>query len=139
MTFPTSDSPADGAPQEGVQELEAALASAVRDNDQGAAVQALGGHELILPQADAQESGEQREVTLPVIEQDEKSYVPAFTTVEKLSQTLPAVTQSVSLPANDLAAAWPSDELWLAVNPGDQETAVALPSQAFRTLAATGG
>lgn len=129
MTFP--DAPSD----EGAQELEAALASAVRDNDQGAALQALGGHELILPQADAPQTGEQREVTLPVIEQDEKSYVPAFTTVQKLNESLPAVTQSVSLPAVDLAAAWPSDELWLAINPGDESTSVALPSSAFRTLA----
>jgi type III secretion system (T3SS) SseB-like protein len=129
MTFP--DAPAD----DGAQELEAALASAVRDNDQSAALEALGGHDLILPQADAAETGEQREVTLPVIEQDEKSYVPAFTTVQKLSASLPAVTQSVSLPAVDLAAAWPSDELWLAINPGDESTSVALPSSAFRTLA----
>lgn len=131
MTFPTPDAPS----EDGAQALEAALASAVRDNDQSAAMQALGGHELILPQADSEQAGDQREVTLPVIEQDEKSYVPAFTTVQKLSESLPAVTQSVSLPAVDLAAAWPSDELWLAINPGDEATSVALPSSLFRSLA----
>jgi hypothetical protein len=126
MTSPTADQSA--------RELEAALATAVRDNDQLAAIHALEGHDLILPQADAEQAGEQQEVTLPVIEQDQKSYVPAFTTVEKLSASLPTVAQSVSLPAVDLAAAWPSDELWLAINPGDEATSVALPSEAFRTL-----
>lgn len=117
-------------------QLDQDLAAAVSDSDPAAAVQALAGHDLVLPQNSAPEpSGGQVQITLPVIEQDQTSYVPAFTTSERLTESLPSVPSSIVVSASELASAWPSDDLWLVVNPGDATTGVALPAAAVRTLA----
>lgn len=124
---------------DGTSPVDVALAAAVADGDQSAAVAALAGQELILPQTSVDEEGiSDQQVTLPVIEQNETSYVPVFTTAERLTDSLPGIAGSIAVPARELAMAWPSDELWLAVNPGDQLTSVALPPDAVRSLALVG-
>jgi hypothetical protein len=136
MTTPSPDS---------ASTLDAALAAAVADTDKTetlqAAVQALAGHQLVLPQTPSPdgETPPEGQITLPVIEQDQTSFVPAFTTPERLTENLPDVSGSIVIPATDLAAAWPSEDLWLAINPGDAATALALPGAAVRALAAVGG
>jgi hypothetical protein len=130
---------------ESASTLDAALAAAVADSDKTetlqAAVQALAGHDLVLPQTAApdNEAPAEGQITLPVIEQDQTSFVPAFTTAERLTENLPDVSGSIVIGAMELAAAWPSEDLWLAINPGDAETALALPGAAVRALAAVGG
>lgn len=134
---PTMTTPDGTAPMD--VPVDAALAAAVSDGDQSAAVAALAGQELILPQTTVGEEGiSEDQVTLPVIEQNETSYVPVFTTVQRLTDSLPGIAGSIAVSAQELAMAWPSDELWLAVNPGDQLTSVALPPDAVRSLAVVG-
>ncbi|HEX3813607.1 MAG TPA: SseB family protein [Mycobacteriales bacterium] len=128
MTSPTPD---------GAITVNAALAAAVAGNDETGVVQALAGQELVLPQTTevpADPSG-QREVTLPVIEQDGGSFVPAFTSAELMAQALPDTPSSIVVDASELAGVWPSSDLTLLVNPGDTETAVALPASAMPALA----
>jgi hypothetical protein len=136
MTPPISDGPmSDGATPDGAGSLESSLAAAVAGNDQTGVVQALAGQQLILPQTSEAPEGK-RDITLPVIEQDNASYVPAFTSVEQMTQALPDTPSSIAVDASELAGVWPSDDLTLLVNPGDQATAVALPASAMPALAA---
>src|SRR5690349_15395443 len=74
MTPPISDGPmSDGATPDGAGSLESSLAAAVAGNDQTGVVQALAGQQLILPQTSEAPEGK-RDITLPVIEQDNASY-----------------------------------------------------------------
>lgn len=131
MTAPTPES---------VAAVNAALASAVADSDQNAAVTALAGHELVLPQTqpESPDSEGQRRITLPVVEQDGAGYVPAFTSVEQLAQSLPDTPATVVVDASELAGVWPSNDLTLLVNPGDAATSVAVPASAMPALASGG-
>ena len=115
------------------QPVEEALAAAVSTGDEAAAVDALAGENLVLPQTEVSDDASQ--LTLPVIEHDNASYVPVFTSAVRMAQSLPDVGGSIEIPAVELARVWPSDDLWLAVNPGDASTGIALPATAMRVLA----
>ncbi len=74
-------------------------------------------------------------IAIPVIEQDGTQYVPVFTSEEALVAAGADPAPAVGLPVAQLAASWPSDELWLAVNPGSED-GLALPPEAVKALAA---
>ena len=121
-----------------VAAVNTALASAVAGNSQqNEVVAALAGHDLVLPQHEpaTNDANGQRQITLPVVEQEGAGYVPAFTSVEQLAQALPDAPSSIVVDACELAGVWPSDELTLLVNPGDAATSVAVPASVMPALA----
>jgi hypothetical protein len=52
-----------------------------------------------------------------------------------MAAAAPDIEDAVSVNAAELAANWPSDDLWLAVNPGT-EVGLTLPPDAVRSLPA---
>ena len=72
-------------------------------------------------------------ISLPVIEQDGTSYVPVFTSETTMASAAPDIEDAVSVSAAELGANWPSDELWMAVNPGTED-GLTLPPDAVRSL-----
>ncbi len=72
-------------------------------------------------------------IALPVIEQDGMQYVPVFTSEEALTSAGADPTTAVPVPLVELAAGWPGDELWLAVDPAS-EHGLTLPPDVVRAL-----
>ena len=72
-------------------------------------------------------------VALPVIEQDGTQYVPVFTSEAALVAAGADPTTAVEVPLVQLAAGWPDDELWLAVDPAS-ENGLTLPPDVVRAL-----
>lgn len=99
--------------------------------------QALATSIAFLPQEGVSEGEAPPEgaIAIPVIEQDGTQYVPVFTSEEALRAAGADPEPAVGLPLSELAANWPSDDLWLAVNPGSED-GLTLPPDAVRALAA---
>ena len=74
-------------------------------------------------------------IAIPVIEQEGTQYVPVFTSEEALVAAGADPAPAVGLPLAELAANWPSQELWLAVDPGS-ENGLTVPPEAIQALAA---
>lgn len=72
-------------------------------------------------------------ISLPVIEQDGQRFIPVFTSEESMRSAGGEVETASRLPIAELAAAWPSDDIWLAVNPTDED-GIGLPPQVVRML-----
>ena len=72
-------------------------------------------------------------IALPVIEQDGNQFVPVFTSPEALASAGADPTTAVEIPVVQLAIGWPSDDLWLAVNPGT-DGGLTLPPDAVKSL-----
>jgi hypothetical protein len=89
----------------------------------------------LLPQAPPPEGEEQPEgaIALPVIEQDGRRYVPVFTSEEALRSAGADPGSALRIPIAQLAANWPSDDIWLAVNPASED-GLGLPPDVVRTL-----
>jgi hypothetical protein len=89
----------------------------------------------LLPQAppSGDEQPPEDGVMLPVIEQDGTRYIPVFTSEDALRAAGGDPATAVRLPIAQLAAQWPSDDLWLAVNPASEQ-GVALPPDLVRAL-----
>jgi hypothetical protein len=89
----------------------------------------------LLPQQAPPEGEETPEgaIALPVIEQDGTKYVPVFTSEEALRAAGADVTTALRIPLVELAANWPTENLWLAVNPANQD-GLALPPEVVRAL-----
>jgi hypothetical protein len=85
----------------------------------------------LLPQVPPPEGEEQPEgsIALPFIEQDGRRYIPVFTTPEALQAVGADPATAVRIPIAQLAANWPSDDVWLAVNPVSED-ALGIPPQA---------
>lgn len=98
----------------------------------------LAGSTALLPQAPPVE-GEERPsedaIALPVIEQDGTQYVPVFTSEERMRAAGADPETALSVPLAGLAAGWPGEELWLAVDPASED-GLALPPDAVRALPA---
>ena len=77
-------------------------------------------------------------IALPVIEQDGTQFVPVFTSSEALATAGADPTTAVEIPVAQLAAGWPSDDLWLAVDPASPD-GLTLPSDVVRALPALVG
>jgi len=117
------------------QPVEVAIAAGMAAGDNDAVMRAVAGSEVVVPQAAEvnQEELDQGSISLPVIEADGTSYVPVFTSERTMNEAAPDIEDGVTVAAADLAANWPADDLWLAVNPGTED-AVTLPPDAVRSL-----
>lgn len=96
----------------------------------------LAGKTALLPQvppAEGEEARPEGAISLPVIEQDGTQYIPVFTAEETLVAAGGDPATAVRIPVVDLAANWPTDELWLAVDPSTEE-GLALPPDLVRAL-----
>jgi hypothetical protein len=89
----------------------------------------------LLPQEAPPEGEETPEgsIALPVIEQDGKQYIPVFTSEEALRAAGADTATALRLPLAQLAASWPGEDLWLAVNPAS-ESGLTLPPEVVRSL-----
>ncbi|MEO7350540.1 MAG: SseB family protein [Marmoricola sp.] len=100
-----------------------------------ALLQALGSSIALLPQEITDgEAPPEGSIAIPVIEQDGTRYVPVFTSEEALIAAGADPAPAVQLPLAELAASWPSQELWLAINPGSED-GVTLPPEGVQALA----
>ena len=68
-----------------------------------------------------------------MIEQDGTHFVPVFTSEDKMRAAGADPETALSVPLAGLAAGWPSEELWLAVDPASED-GLALPPDAVRAL-----
>ena len=116
-------------------QVEAVIASAMATGDTEAVMRAVALSEVVVPQAGEglDEDLPEGSLNLPVIEQDGTSYVPVFTSEAAMSVAAPDVADAVTVSAAELGANWPSEDLWLAVNPGSEQ-GVTLPPDAVRSL-----
>ncbi|EQD86215.1 SseB family protein [Saccharopolyspora erythraea] len=106
------------------------------DQDETQSVlQELATSSALLPQAPSEEGEEQPEgtVALPVIEQEGQKYIPVFTSEEALEEAGADVSTAIRVPLAELAANWPSEDMWLAVNPAS-ENGIGLPPDVVRML-----
>ncbi|MDX6246723.1 MAG: hypothetical protein QOF10_83 [Kribbellaceae bacterium] len=89
----------------------------------------------LLPQEPPAEGEERPEgaITLPVIEQGGTQYIPVFLTEDALRAAGADPATAVRLPIAELAANWPGQDLWLAVNPANED-GLALPPDVVRSL-----
>jgi len=95
----------------------------------------LANSTALLPQEPMPEGEEPPEgaIALPVIEQDGTQYVPVFTSEEALRAAGADPSTALQLPIAELAATWPDENLWLAVNPATPE-GLAIPPEVVRAL-----
>jgi hypothetical protein len=124
------------APYSQGEQTEAAIAAGMAAEDTESVMRAIATTEVVVPQA-ASADGDLPDgsISLPVIEQDGTSYVPVFTSEATMAAAAPDIEDAVSVNAAELAANWPSDDLWLAVNPGTED-GLTLPPDAVRSLPA---
>jgi hypothetical protein len=89
----------------------------------------------LLPQAPPVEGEERPEgtIALPVIEQDGRRFIPVFTSEDSLRAAGADPGTAVRIPVAQLAANWPSEDVWLAVNPASPE-GLGLPPDVVRAL-----
>ena len=120
--------------QNGTVPVETAIAAGMAAGDTNTVMHAVASIDVMVPQtggsADDLPDGS---LSLPVIEQDGTSYVPVFTSEAIMHEAAPEIDGAVSVPAAALGANWPSDDLWLAVNPGT-EGGLTLPPDAVKSL-----
>jgi SseB protein N-terminal domain len=125
------------APYPQGEQTEAAIAAGMAAEDTEAVMRAIATTEVVVPQTGRAGEGALPDgsISLPVIEQDGTSYVPVFTSETVMAAAAPDIDDAVSVNAAQLAANWPSDDLWLAMNPGTEE-GLTLPPDAVRSLPA---
>lgn len=127
MTSTPDDAAADGA-------------AASRAADTAEVLRDLATSIALLPQAPSPEGDEPPEgaISLPVIEHDGRRYVPVFTSEEALQSAGADMGTVLRIPIAQLAANWPSDDIWLAVNPASED-GLGLPPDLVRTLSTFAG
>jgi hypothetical protein len=105
------------------------------DVDPQVLLHGLANSTALLPQEAMPEGEEPPEgaIALPVIEQDGTQYVPVFTSEEALRAAGADPSTALQLPIAELAATWPSEDLWLAVNPATPD-GLAIPPEVVRAL-----
>ncbi|SFK85219.1 SseB family protein [Geodermatophilus ruber] len=114
---------------------EEAISSGMAAGDNAAVLQTLATSIALLPQAPAAEGEERPEgaIALPVIEHEGQRYIPVFTSEEALRAAGADPATALRIPVVELASNWPSDDVWLAVNPASEE-GLGLPPDVVRTL-----
>jgi hypothetical protein len=129
----TTSAPAPAS--DGQASTESAITSGMEAGDNEAILRALASGVALLPQLPPQEGEEPPEgaISLPVIEQDGTQYIPVFTSEEALRSAGADPDSAVRIPIVALAASWPSDDLWLAVNPAN-EGGLTIPAEVVRAL-----
>ena len=139
MTAPSPNGSEPTQPTQGPDQTESAIAAGMAAGDTEAVMRAVATSEVVVPQAGGTDAGApDGSISLPVIEQDGTSYVPVFTSETTMAAAAPDIEDAVSVSASELGANWPSDELWLAVNPGTED-GLTLPPDAVRSLPVYGG
>jgi hypothetical protein len=131
MTTAPEDSTTSGRPRP-----EDTPSSDEQDAADGAALlRSLATSIALLPQVPAAEGEERPDgaIALPVIEQAGRQYIPVFTTEEALQAAGADPGTALHIPLVELAANWPSDDVWLAVNPATEE-GLGLPPDVVRAL-----
>jgi hypothetical protein len=105
------------------------------DPETAAVLRDLATSIALLPQVQPPDGEGQPEgaIALPVIEQDGRRYVPVFTSEDALRSAGGDPGTALRIPIVELAANWPSDEMWLAVNPASEE-GLGLPPDVVRAL-----
>jgi SseB protein N-terminal domain len=99
-------------------DLEAALSDALRTGDQELYFRILARIDLLLPVSDEAASG-RVPAGWGTWSTGGRTHVLAFTSVEAMRACLADHAGSARrVPYHDLAAAWPNQEWWLAINPG---------------------
>jgi len=100
-----------------------------------ALLQQLAASTALLPQdlPDDAEPPPEGSIVLPVIEQDGTLYVPVFTSEEALAAAGEDPANAVPVPLVELAAGWPDDDLWMAVDPASEQ-GLTLPPDVVRLL-----
>jgi SseB protein N-terminal domain len=103
--------------------------------DEALLLRALANSVALIPQPPAAEGQEPPEgaIALPVIEQDGQRFVPVFTSEESLREAGADPGTAVLIPVAELAAHWPEEDVWLAVNPASEE-GLGLPPDVVRAL-----
>jgi hypothetical protein len=126
-----------GSGPNGNEPTESAISAGMASGDTEAVMRAVANSDIVVPQASVAPGEEAPEgsLSLPVIEQDGTSYVPVFTSEETMHSAAPELGDAVAVSAAELGANWPSDDLWLAVNPGTED-GLTLPPDAVRSLPA---
>ena len=129
MSTPTNSANSANAP------TESAISAGMASGDTDAVMRAVANSDVVVPQANVPPGDEAPEgsLSLPVIEQDGTSYVPVFTSEATMNSAAPELEEAVAVSAAELGANWPSDDLWLAVNPGTED-GLTLPPDAVRSL-----
>jgi SseB protein N-terminal domain len=114
---------------------DAGSAAAPEGIDPQTLLRELATSVALLPQEAPPEGQETPEgsIALPVIEQDGKQYIPVFTSEEALRAAGADAETALRLPLAQLAASWPGEDLWLAVNPAS-ENGLTLPPEVVRSL-----
>lgn len=99
--------------------------------------EALATSIALLPQENlsTEDAPPEGSIAIPVIEQDGTQYVPVFTSEEALTAAGADPAPAVQLSLAELAASWPSQDLWLAINPGSED-GLTLPPEGVQALAA---
>ena len=72
-------------------------------------------------------------IALPVIEQDGQRFIPVFTSEDSLRAAGGDASTAVRIPIAQLAANWPNEDVWLAVNPASED-GLGIPSDVVRAL-----
>jgi len=136
MSTPNGSTPSGSVPS-GNEHTESAIAAGMASGDTDAVMRAVANSDIVVPQATVVpgEEAPDGSLSLPVIEQDGTSYVPVFTSEQTMHSAAETATASSSSGAAELGANWPSDDLWLAVNPGTED-GLTLPPDAVRSLPA---
>jgi hypothetical protein len=103
--------------------------------DAQAVLQQLAASVALLPQEIPEDAEPPPEgtIALPVIEQDGTQYVPVFTSQQALLAAGADPETAIEVSLAQLAAGWPSDDLWLAVDPATDE-GLTLPPDVVRAL-----
>ena len=103
--------------------------------DAQAVLQQLAASYAFVPQElpEGAEPPPEGAITLPVIEQEGTQFVPVFTSAEALATAGADPTTAVEVSVAQLAAGWPSDELWLAVDPSSPD-GLTIPPEVVRAL-----
>ena len=131
MTSPNGSTPEQ---TQQMQQTETAIAAGMAAGDTEAVMRAVAASDVVVPQAGGPDSvAPDGSISLRVIEQDGTSYVPVFTSESTMATAAPDIEDAVSVSAAELGANWPSDELWMAVNPGTED-GLTLPPDAVRSL-----
>lgn len=117
-------------------EQPADVSTSAPEAEAQALLQNLATSIALLPQ-DGMADGEtppEGSIAIPVIEQDGTQYVPVFTSEAALQAAGADPAPAIRLPVAELAANWPADDLWLAINPGSED-GLTLPPEAVQALA----
>ncbi|MFI0902572.1 SseB family protein [Streptomyces sioyaensis] len=132
----SSSSPDDHAPPTEASATEGTPSAEEAAETQAALID-IATSVALLPQSPPADGEEPPEgaIALPVVEQDGNRYVPVFTTEDALLAAGGEPGAALRVPVVDLAANWPADDLWLAVNPST-EGGLVLPPDLVRALPA---